>query len=97
MISNSIYQPSPTYRDISFFVLADKAGLIHDFMPYTGKIKLVKNNEVPDLKASANVVLHLAEIIPNNKNHILYFDNWFSSIALLDHLATREIWCCATP
>ena len=63
---------------------------------YTGKIEPVDCDGIPDLKASSNVVLHLAQNIPNHKNYMLYFDNWFSSISLLDHLSTRGIFCCAT-
>ena len=91
------YIPSkPNKWGYKLFVLADKSEMIHDFIPYTGKIEPVNCEGVPDLKASANVVLHLAQIIPNNKNHILYFDNWFSSISLLDHLASRGIYSCGT-
>ena len=91
------YIPSkPNKWGYKLFVLADKSGMIHDFIPYTGKIQPVNCEGVPDLNPSSNVVLHLAQIIPNHKNYILYFDNWFSSISLLDHLASRGIYCCAT-
>ena len=91
------YIPSkPNKWGYKIFVLADKSGMIHDFISYTGKIEPVMTDGVPDLGVSSNVVLHLAQIIPEHKNHLLYFDNWFSSIALLEHLATRGIWCCGT-
>lgn len=51
---------------------------------------------VPDLGASSNIVLQLSQIIPSNCNHYLFFDNWFTSLPLLRHLATRKIWCCGT-
>ena len=79
-----------------FFVLTDSKGMTYDFLPYTGKIEPVKDENIPDLKASANSVLHLAQSIPNNHYHFLYFDNWFTSIPLMRHLATRRIWCCGT-
>ncbi|KAK3880920.1 hypothetical protein Pcinc_014570 [Petrolisthes cinctipes] len=78
------------------FVLADDKGMVYDFIPYTGKIEPVNNPNVPDLNPSSNSVLHLAESIPPFKNHKLYFDNWFTSLPLLDHLASRGIWCCGT-
>ncbi|CAL4070052.1 unnamed protein product, partial [Meganyctiphanes norvegica] len=71
-------------------------GLIYDFMPYTGKIEPVNKPSVPDLKPSSNSVLQLAESIPGMKNHKLYFDNWFTSVPLIRHLATRGIWCAGT-
>ena len=39
--------------------------------------------------------MHLAESIPY-RNHKLYVDNWFTSISLFKHLATRGIWCSGT-
>ena len=42
------------------------------------------------------MVLHLAQTIPSHNNHALFFDNWFTSLPLLDHLAERGIWCCGT-
>ena len=53
-------------------------------------------DDIPDLGASSNIVLHLAETIPNHRNHLLYYDNWFTSIPLVNHLAGRGIWSCGT-
>ena len=94
--SSSCIPSKPNTWGHKIFVLADKSGMIHDFIPYIGKIEPIDCDGIPDLKASSNVVLHLAQNIPNHKNHILYFDNWFSSISLLGHLSTRGIFCCAT-
>ena len=69
---------------------------MHDFFPYTGKIPPVDRPGIPDLGASSNSVLHLAECIPSGKNHKIYFDNWFTSLNLVHHLATRQIWACGT-
>ena len=78
------------------FVLADEKGMMYDFIPYTGKIEPVEDPSVPDLKPSANSVLHLAQNISPDVNHLLFFDNWFTSLPLMDHLASRGIWCCGT-
>lgn len=86
----------PHKRGYKIFCLADDMGMVYDFFPYTGKIEPVNNPNVPDLNPSANSVLHLAECIPPFKNHKLYFDNWFTSLPLIDHLASRGIWCTGT-
>lgn len=86
----------PHKRGYKIFILADHTGMVYDFIPYTGKIQPVSNVNVPDLNPSSNAVLHLAECIPPFKNHKLYFDNWFTSVPLLDHLASRGIWCSGT-
>ena len=46
------------------------------------------------LISSANAVLHLTMDISEHKSHILYFDNRFISIPLIEHLASRGIWSC---
>lgn len=86
----------PKKWGFKLFVLADSGGLIHDFIPYTGPIQPVNKEGIPDLGASSNIVLHLAETIPSNRNHCLYFDNWFTAVSLEKHLAERSIWCCGT-
>ena len=91
------YMPKkPKKWGYKIFVLSASMGLMYDLMPYTGAIKPVNKPNVPDLKPSANSVLHLAESIPDMKNHKLYFDNWFSNFELIRHLATRGIWCTGT-
>ncbi|CAB4069709.1 unnamed protein product [Lepeophtheirus salmonis] len=50
--------------------------MTYDFIPYIGKCKPVDDPSVPDLKQCANIVLHLAQTIPTNINHLLFFKNW---------------------
>ncbi|XP_064083071.1 piggyBac transposable element-derived protein 3-like [Macrobrachium nipponense] len=86
----------PKKWGFKFFVLADSGGLIHDFIPYTGSIQPVNKEGIPDLGASSNIVLHLAETMQSNRNHLLYFGHWFTSVPLIKHMAERGIWCCGT-
>ena len=69
---------------------------MYNFIHYTGKIPPVDDPNIPDIKASSNIVLHLAQNLPSDQNFLLFFDNWFTSIPLLQHLAERRIWCCGT-
>ena len=78
------------------FVLAGVDGFIYDFIPYTGKILPSDLPRVPDLGPSSNIVIHLTKSIKDNCNHCLYFDNWFSSLPLVEYLSKRQIWCCGT-
>ncbi|KAH8026442.1 hypothetical protein HPB51_020426 [Rhipicephalus microplus] len=55
----------------------------------TGNIRPVPG--LPDLGVSSNVVLELSGSIPENKNYLLFFDNWFTSIELLVSLHQRGI------
>lgn len=89
------YMPNkPHKRGFKVFALCDDSGILHDFEVYTGKIHPVEGE--PDLGASSNVVLKMSKTIPHGKNHLLYFDNWFTSIPLATHLASKEIYCLGT-
>lgn len=50
----------------------------------------------PDLGASSNVVARLTHSVPDNVNHKIYFDNWFTSVPLQVHLAKRGILSLGT-
>ena len=66
------YTPNKPHKwGYKFFVLADSKGMTYDFIPYTGKIQPVDDPAIPDLKPSANSVLHLAQAIPSDHNHLL--------------------------
>ena len=70
------YIPEKPYKwGFKYFLLCDVTGIVYDFVAYTGKITPVDNPAVPDLGPSSNVVLQLAQSIPPNKNHKLFFDN----------------------
>ena len=69
-------------------------GVVYDFIIYTGKIEPLSGE--PDLGASSNVVVNLAETIPNDANHLLYFDRWFTSVPLQVHMAGKGIHCLGT-
>ena len=91
------YIPSKPHKwGYKIFVLADDQGITYDFMPYGGKIDPVQVPGVPDLKASSNVVLHLTQHVSPNRNHLLFFDNWFTSLPLMQYLAELKIYCCGT-
>ena len=64
---------------------------MYDFIIYTGKIEPLSGK--PDLGASSNVVVNLAETIPNDANHLLYFDRWFTSVPLQVYMAGKGIHC----
>ena len=57
------YIPSkPKEWGYKFFVLADDK-VMYDFIPYTGKISGVDDNDVLDLKAGSNIALHLHGLV----------------------------------
>ena len=89
------YMPSkPNKWGYKFFVMCDSKGIIYDILPYTGQTNPVEN--CPDLGASSNVVVYLTQIVPDSKNFVVVFDNWFSSVALLKYLKGRSIYSVGT-
>lgn len=52
--------------------------------------------ELPDVGASGNVVLRLAQPIPKQHNHKVFFDNWFTSVPLMLTLAQQGIHSTGT-
>ena len=84
----------PHKRGYKLYLLADKFGLVYDFFIACGKMTPVSKEGVPDLGASSNVVLNLSQIIPEDRNIRLYFANYFTSVPLQIHLASKKIWCC---
>ena len=81
-----------------FFVLSGVSGFAYNFVIYTGQKNDPKfrRNDEPDLGAAANVVVRLSRTIPNNCNYKLYFDNYYTFLDLLIHLAKRGIYSHGT-
>ena len=74
--------------------LCGSDGIMYDFIIYSGKIEPLPNE--PDLGASSNIVVNLATTIPNDLNHLLYFDRWFTPLPLQTHLKKKGIHCLGT-
>lgn len=51
---------------------------------------------LPDLGATANVVIRLSQTIPNFQHHIIYFDNFYTCVPLLVYLRSRGIYSLGT-
>lgn len=84
------YIPKKYYKwGYKLFVLCDTKGLVHSFDIFTGKTDPAPGQ--PDIGANGNIVLKLAQVIHENVNHLLDFDNWFSSLDLFVALANKGI------
>lgn len=75
------YIPKKPYKwGYKVFVLCDTKGLMHSFDIFAGKINPVLAQ--PVIGASGNIVLELAQVIPENVNHLLYFPLWIRLLLL---------------
>uniref|UniRef100_A0A3Q3VTB7 PiggyBac transposable element-derived protein domain-containing protein n=1 Tax=Mola mola TaxID=94237 RepID=A0A3Q3VTB7_MOLML len=89
------YIPKKPYKwGYKIFVLCDTKDLMHSFDIFSGKTDPAPGQ--PDIGASGNVVLKLAQVIHGAINHLLYFDNWFSSLDLFVALANKGILALGT-
>jgi hypothetical protein len=88
------YMPKkPNKWGIKVFTRCGSTGLTYDFMVYTGKVH--PPAEV-DIGMSGNVVVHLTSTLPQNCGFLVYFDNFFTSMALLNFLRSKQIFAIGT-
>lgn len=75
------YMPNKPHKwGIKFFVLCDSLGFAYRFEIYNGAGDNVILPGMPDYGATSNVVIRLSQTIPQFKNHILYFDNFYNKV-----------------
>lgn len=90
------YMPNkPCKWGFKLFALCDTKGFSYKFEIYDGPVTTDLRNE-PDLGASANIVVRLTREVERNKNYIIYFDNYFSTVPLVVHLYKQGILSVGT-
>ncbi|CAH2262359.1 jg26883 [Pararge aegeria aegeria] len=70
-------------------------GYAHKFEIYTGQENERLPDE-PDFGPVGNVVVRLARGVPRHINHIIYFDNFYTSVPLVTYLAKQGIYSLGT-
>lgn len=91
-----IYYPKKPHKwGYKIYVLSVVSGFAYKIEPETGPENVVPPNE-PDLGASSNIITRLSQEIPRNQNYRLYFDNYFTSLPLLEYLSKNGILSLGT-
>lgn len=91
------YMPNKPHKwGIKLFVLCDSSGFSYKFEVYHGAGDNVVLPDTPNLGACANVVVRLSQTVPDFKYHIIYFDNFYTSLPLLVYLRSRGIYSLGT-
>lgn len=91
------YMPAKPHKwGFKLFVLCDATGFAYSFEIYTGAGANVIPEDAPDFGAASNVVSRLSQKVPKNVNHIMYFDNFYTSVALMVYLRTLGIYSLGT-
>lgn len=87
------YNPmKPIKRGYKLWCRAEMSGYISEFQIYQGK---AETTVTPSLGLGGRVVMDLSEKIAG-KNHILWFDNFFTSVDLLEQLQDKGTHACGT-
>lgn len=90
------YLPNKPHKwGFKLFLLCSITGYAHKFEVYVGENNIQEPNE-PDLGVTGNVVVRLMKVVPRNINHIVYFDNYYTSIPLACYLHKQKIFCLGT-
>ncbi|KAI8432777.1 hypothetical protein MSG28_013736 [Choristoneura fumiferana] len=90
------YNPNKPHKwGYKIYVLSGVSGFAYKTEVETGTENIVNQGE-PDLGASSNVVMRLSRMIPRHENFRLYFDNYFTSLLLLEYLAKQGILALGT-
>lgn len=91
------YMPNKPHKwGVKFFVLCDSSGYAYRFEIYNGAGDNVILPGMPDLGATSNVVVRLSQSIRDFSHHVIYFDNFYTSIGLLVYLRSRGIYSLGT-
>lgn len=91
------YMPNKPHKwGFKIFTLCDSSGFCYSFEIYTGAGDNKIPEGAPDLGAASNVVVRLSKHIPNFLNHIIYFDNFYTSLGLITYLRSRGIFSLGT-
>lgn len=91
------YLPNKPHKwGFKLFVLCSLSGYAYNFEIYSGKHDYDNLQGEPDLGAVGNTVIRLCRSVPRNINHIIYFDNFYTSIPLLYYLKKQGIYALGT-
>lgn len=91
------YLPNKPHKwGFKLYVLCDLMGYAHKFEVYSGQENSEKLSNEPDLGATGNVVVRLLRGVPRRLNHIIYFDNFYTSLPLVYFLAKEGIHTVGT-
>lgn len=91
------YMPNKPHKwGVKLFVLCDSHGYAYRFEIYNGAGDNVILPGMPNLGATSNVVVRLSQSVPNFMNHIIYMDNFYTSLPLLVYLRARGIYALGT-
>lgn len=80
----------PNPWGVKIFFLCGSSGLTYDFIVYQGSTTELRPEYKKDFGVTGALVLQLAERIPADVGHKLFYDNYFTSLPVLRKLLEKE-------
>ncbi len=93
------YMPKKPHKwGIKVWARCGVSGIVYDLEVYTGAGSGGNNTDASSesFGVSGNVVKHLCSSLERNIGHKVYFDNYFSSVRLVQSLKEDGIWAVGT-
>lgn len=93
------YLPAKPHKwGFKLYVLCDYKGYAYNCEIYTGQENQPRFRlpSEPDLGSSSNIVVRLSREVPQYKNYKIYFDNFYTSVPVMDYLHSRGILSLGT-
>ncbi|CAK1547958.1 unnamed protein product [Leptosia nina] len=82
------YLPNKPHKwGYKLFILCYLMGYAYIFEVYSGQ---EEKKDEPDLGITNNVVIRLARAIPRMNNHIVFFDNFYTSLPLVNYYLNKQ-------
>lgn len=78
------------------FMLCGASVIVYDFLLYQGSTTELSDVNKATYGITGAVVMHLAERIPSKQNHVMFFDNYFTSIPVLRALLDKGMYAAGT-
>ncbi|CAK1593285.1 unnamed protein product [Parnassius mnemosyne] len=91
------YLPNkPQKWGFKLFVLCNLSGFAYRFIIYSGKEANEGSSNSQNLGVVGQTVMNLLSVVPRQRNHIVYFDNYYTSLPLMCILAKQGIHSLGT-
>lgn len=91
------YLPNKPHKwGFKLFVLCCLLGYAYKFEVYSGKQATERKTNEPEIGVIGNTVIRLTRDVPRNVNHVIYFDNFYTSLPLLYYFSKEGIHCLGT-
>lgn len=87
------YLPNKNHKwGFKLFVMCCLQGFAPQFEIYSGKMTHERLPAEPELGVVSDTVVRLTRGVPRNRNHIIYFDNYYTNLPLLHYFSHLLSW-----